>query len=395
VNLAKQSDQRIGAAHADARPAAFEKAGRTTVLVVDDQAVNRHLLKTLLGYQGHTVLEARDGDEALKITRATHPDVVISDIVMPNLDGFQFVNELRKDPRTASVTVVFYTGVFNETRARALARECGVDHLLVKPAEADEILKVVAAAVAESKHRAPKQAPAGFADEHGRLFSGVLSSKILELEREVLRRTEAEAVLQSALNGLEALVAQRTKELREANERLAAEAVTDALTGLYNRRLGDLAERELSRARRSGSKVAFVVVDVDHFKSINDRFGHEAGDRALQAISAVLRREIRHEDLAFRYGGEEFLLMLGCASASDIAPRLEQLRSAVAKEELRYGGLVLGRVTISIGVAIFPDHGATVEDVIRCADSAVYRAKESGRDRVVHFDGSVIGEGAA
>lgn len=356
-----------------------------TVLVVDDQAVNRQLLKTLLGYQGHTVLEARNGEEALRVTRATHPDVVISDIVMPNLDGFQFVHELRKDPTTASVAVVFYTGVFTERRARELADECGVGHLLLKPAEPTQILAVVDAAIAEAARKAPKPVPSDFADEHGRLFSGALSSKILELEDEVRRRSEAEAALQTAYEGLEALVARRTQELREANQRLTAEAVTDPLTGLYNRRIGDLAERELSRAKRGGSKVAFAMVDIDHFKSINDRFGHEAGDKALREISAVLRREIRHEDLAFRYGGEEFLLLLACPSSTAISPRLEQLRSNIARLELTNFDRAIGSATVSIGVAMFPDHGATVDEVARAADVALYWAKEGGRNRVVHF----------
>ena len=356
----------------------------TSVLVVDDQPVNRQLLKTLLGYRGHVVFEARDGDEALRITRATHPDVVVSDIVMPSMDGFQFVNELRRDPTTASTVVVFYTGVFNELKAHALAEQCGVRHHLVKPAEPEKILEVIDAAMADARNPDLIAAAPDFAAEHGKLFSSALSSKIVELEEEIGRRTAAEAALRSAYEGLEALVASRTAELRAANERLAAEAVTDPLTGLYNRRLGDLAERELSRARRQKTKVAFAMVDIDHFKSINDRFGHECGDRALQEVSACLRREIRQEDLAFRYGGEEFLLMLACESAVAIMPRLEQIRAKIAGLEVVQDNRRIGRITVSIGVAIYPEQGAGFEDLVRSADNALYEAKHGGRDRVVY-----------
>ena len=355
-----------------------------TVLVVDDQVVNRQVLKTVLGYKGYAILEARNGEEALRVTRAARPDVVISDIVMPNLDGFQFVSELRKDPTTSTTSVVFYTGVFDEVKARQLARDCGVEHLLTKPAEPAQIIDVVGQAVAESRRGAPKPLAETFTDEYGKLFSAALSSKILELEEEVRRRAEAETALLNAYEGLEAVVAQRTAELREANKRLAAEAVTDPLTGLYNRRLSDLAERELSRARRGRSKVAFAMVDIDHFKSINDRFGHEAGDRVLQQVSGLLRREIRQEDLAFRYGGEEFLLMLACTSAEAITPRLEQLRQHVADMRVTELGMPVDGVTVSIGVAMFPDHGEALDAVVRSADEALYRAKGCGRNQVVH-----------
>ena len=201
----------------------------------------------------------------------------------------------------------------------------------------------------------------------------------------VSERRSTEDSLKAAYAELEGLVAQRTAELRTANERLSTEAVSDPLTGLYNRRyLADFIERELSRTRRAGHKIVFAMIDIDHFKRVNDTFGHEAGDDVLRTLSAFLRAQIRHEDLAFRYGGEEFLLVLPCATFDGVPSRIEQIRERITHVTIEHLHRPLPAITLSIGVAIFPDHGDTADAVIRCADAALYLAKEAGRDRVVY-----------
>jgi len=207
----------------------------------------------------------------------------------------------------------------------------------------------------------------------------------LVMFEDISERRSTEDALKAAYAELEGLVEQRTIELRSANERLSTEAISDPLTGLYNRRyLADFVERELSRTRRAGTKIVFAMIDVDHFKAINDRFGHDAGDDVLRALSSFFRSQIRHEDLAFRYGGEEFLLVLPCATFDAVQRRIEQIGEQVTRVTTEHLDRPLPPVTLSIGVAIFPDHGGTADDVIRCADSALYLAKEGGRNRVVY-----------
>jgi diguanylate cyclase (GGDEF)-like protein/PAS domain S-box-containing protein len=211
----------------------------------------------------------------------------------------------------------------------------------------------------------------------------------LVMFEDVSERRSTEDALKSAYAELEGLVAQRTMELRSANERLSTQAIHDALTGLYNRRyLADFVERELSRTRRGGHKTVFAMIDIDHFKLVNDTFGHEAGDDVLRAVSAFLRAQIRQEDLAFRYGGEEFLLVLHCATFDGIPVRIEKIREQITHVTIEHNHRPLLPVTLSIGVAIFPDHGDSADDVIRCADAALYLAKERGRDRAVYHAGT-------
>jgi diguanylate cyclase (GGDEF)-like protein/PAS domain S-box-containing protein len=214
--------------------------------------------------------------------------------------------------------------------------------------------------------------------------SGDLDYFVVMFE-DVSERRSTEDALKAAYAELEGLVVQRTSELRSANERLSTEAISDPLTGLYNRRyLADFVERELSRTRRSGSKIVFAMVDVDHFKRINDTYGHDAGDDVLRALSTFFRAQIRHEDLAFRYGGEEFLLVLPCATFDGIPNRIDKIRDQLTRLTIEHLHRPLKQVTLSIGVAIFPDHGNSADEVISCADAALYLAKEGGRDRVIY-----------
>lgn len=207
----------------------------------------------------------------------------------------------------------------------------------------------------------------------------------LAMFEDVSERRSTEEALKAAYSELEGLVLQRTAELRSANERLANEAVSDPLTGLYNRRyLGDFVEREISRTRRTGSKIAFAMVDIDHFKRINDTLGHDAGDEVLRQVSSYLTRQIRQEDLAFRYGGEEFLLVLPCVTLAGITARVERICTDLATLSAGENRLALWPLTLSIGVAVFPDDGDSAETVIRCADAALYRAKDAGRNRVAY-----------
>ena len=169
--------------------------------------------------------------------------------------------------------------------------------------------------------------------------------------------------------------------LREA---LREQAMRDPLTGLYNRRFMDeWVQGEVSRTDRAGGSLGIVLVDVDLFKQVNDEHGHEAGDEVLRAIAAALRDSLRPEDISCRYGGDEFILLLSFIDLETLGNRAEDLRSRVAELRLEHDGTELPSVTVSAGFAAYPEHGSSPARVFAAADAALYRAKRSGRNRVL------------
>lgn len=169
--------------------------------------------------------------------------------------------------------------------------------------------------------------------------------------------------------------------LREA---LRNQSIRDPLTGLFNRRyLDDSLQREVRRAARKNRPLSILMLDLDHFKRFNDTFGHEAGDTLLRHFGSFLQSYIRADDLAFRYGGEEFVIILPEASLDAARQRAEKLVLDFKRLDVQYRGMTLGPVTVSVGLAAFPEHGTEAAAVLRAADQALYRAKAEGRDRVV------------
>jgi diguanylate cyclase (GGDEF)-like protein/PAS domain S-box-containing protein len=173
--------------------------------------------------------------------------------------------------------------------------------------------------------------------------------------------------------------------LREA---LRNQSIRDALTGLFNRRyLEETFERELHRAIRTNQPLSVMMFDLDHFKRFNDTHGHDAGDAVLQNVGTFLLRNIRADDIACRYGGEEFVLIFPNSSSSSAQMRAEHLRAALTQFNVLHQGKPLGPITISVGIAEYPHHGATASQLMAEADGALYRAKKAGRDRVVVAEG--------
>ena len=166
-------------------------------------------------------------------------------------------------------------------------------------------------------------------------------------------------------------------------ESLRQQSLVDALTGLHNRRfLDETLRRELLRAARKQAPVAVVLLDVDHFKRFNDTFGHEAGDLVLRHLAMEMKRNVRTSDLACRYGGEEFALVMPEISREDAIERCESLRVAVSRLQVRYGGQPLGPINISLGLAWFPQDGEQMDALLHAADLALYQAKRGGRNRL-------------
>ena len=183
-------------------------------------------------------------------------------------------------------------------------------------------------------------------------------------------------------------LAKRNRDAALLREKLHEQAMRDMLTGLYNRHyVEEWFGLELLRAQRHGRPIAAIMLDIDHFKRFNDSFGHEAGDLVLRELAGVLRRLARQSDVASRYGGEEFLVLLPECPFDAALRKAEQLREEAAKLKLEHNDRALGSVTVSIGVAAFPDHAQEAKALLRCADEALYDAKAAGRDRVVGYSG--------
>jgi diguanylate cyclase (GGDEF)-like protein/PAS domain S-box-containing protein len=209
--------------------------------------------------------------------------------------------------------------------------------------------------------------------DHGGRFAGQLIG-FRDITQRYLAETELQQANMRLVGQLEVIDLLRAQ--------LQEQAIRDALTGLYNRRyLEETLPRELARATRERYPVALVMLDIDRFKTVNDTFGHKAGDLMLQGLGKLLRTQTRRDDIACRYGGEEFVLVFPGMSSELAHQRAEQLRLSFQALRVQYEDQDFS-ATISGGVASFPDHGETDEDLLRAADQALYAAKAAGRNCV-------------
>ena len=193
------------------------------ILVVDDRPTNRDLLVTILGYRKHRVLQAGDGEEALRVVRSERPELVIADILMPVLDGYGFVRLLRADSEIGHTPVIFWSAGYLADEARTLAHACGVTEILTKPCEPGEIFEKVEFALGNKAETTTPSVDAEFGDKHLRLLTDKLAQKVDELENEIVERKRVELALRESQELLESRVRERTAELASANESLRTE----------------------------------------------------------------------------------------------------------------------------------------------------------------------------
>ncbi|HLX79235.1 MAG TPA: diguanylate cyclase [Burkholderiales bacterium] len=346
-----------------------------TVLIVDAVQADRRFVASLLRNHGHRVLEASDDGDAIELLRSEQPDLMLIDILAPGMDGCQFVLKVRSDPGVVQPRLLLRTIASSEAEARALAHAFGAAFAL-KPTNPEMLIAVVNSVLSE----APPQ-PGGQNPEMSSM--GLLLQPVIKLVRRVAERN---AQLEVARTALDLEIKKRIwaeQELMQANRLLRDQAMRDVVTGLHNRRyLEESLPREEARARRTGQPFAVMMVDVDHFKTFNDTLGHAAGDTVLRGVGQCIASLARGEDITVRYGGDEFALVIQ-ATQQIVWQRAEALRQSVRKLEVGRNGQQFGPVTLSVGIALFPDQGESGHAVLHAADAALIRSKQEGRNRVI------------
>lgn len=293
-------------------------------LVADDDTASRLLLQRMLTKWGYDVVTASEGEEAWNIlTGDNSPDLAVLDWMMPGLDGVEVCRRIRALDLSSPPYLILLTSR-GDKQDIATGLESGASDYVQKPFDHDELRARLLV---------------------GRRFAE-LNSKLLETQRELQRQ-----------------------------------ALTDPLTHIMNRRaiLGRLTE-EMARAPRQGLPLSIGVMDIDHFKLVNDRYGHAGGDSVLQKVVERSLRALRAYDALGRIGGEEFLIVMPGVGARDASIVLERIRHSVRQATIELQGVEIS-VTVSIGGAV--NGGEAPEELLHLADEALYRAKGEGRDRVV------------
>jgi diguanylate cyclase (GGDEF)-like protein len=360
-----------------------------TVLVVEERPINRRFLVTLLQERGHRLLEAADGKEALGIVRAEKPEAIIIELLTPKMDACQFATQLEAESLTIRPRLIIRAPSYVEAEGRIVAKAFRAS-FVVRPTNPEVLLAVVGTALARAGPESSSE-PRKPVEDYLRLIAGTLQNYAESLDRmnaQLDRRvTERDVRLEIVRAALDQEIKKRLwaeRELTQSNHHLKDQVMHDGLTGLYNRRyLEESLAREESRARRSGRSLGVMMIDIDEFKRFNDTLGHAAGDAVLRAMGQYLLMAARGEDIVCRYGGEEFVVVMSRAPYDTVLYRAEILRQGVQNLEVEYEGRLVGPITVSIGVGIFPDQGDSVEAALRVADTALYQAKQLGRNRVV------------
>jgi diguanylate cyclase (GGDEF)-like protein len=295
------------------------------VLMVEDSPAALDVYCERLKRRGYSVSGASSAEDARRELSTTVPDIVLLDVFMPGVSGFDLLREMRNTPRTATIPVIL-TSALTDTKHIVEGLSLGANDYVTKPI----VMPILAARM-----------------------EGLLRSS------QLVKRLEVQTELLSNL------------------------AAFDELTGVYNRRsLFHHLEAELSRCERYGRSLSLLMLDVDHFKHVNDHYGHLAGDAALRSVAATLQSILRVMDLVCRYGGEEFCVILPETNETGAYSAAERLRSAVERQLFSHSSNSIA-LTVSIGVASWvPAATATIPDLLARADEALLEAKQGGRNQV-------------
>lgn len=314
---------------------------KVPILIVDDLPQNILALEAVIADMGFDIITAPSGNDALRLSLKHDFALILLDVQMPRMNGFEVARLIRSNPKTSHFPIIFVTAGMKDLLDQIEGYETGAVDYLMKPFE-----------------------------------PVILRSKVRVFQELYQQRK----VIEKFYSNLEQLVEERTAELKEANETISHLAATDELTKLFNRRyFNERLAASISASRRHEHPLAITMVDIDHFKAVNDNFGHSEGDQILKDFAELLRERLRTEDVAARWGGEEFIILLPHTTCDAAAALAERIR--VAFEQRSDSARP---ITLSASFGVVDLQGEESADTfIRRADAALYRAKHEGRNRVV------------
>lgn len=325
---------------------------KVNILIVDDRAENILVLENLLDGPDRKIVKATSGNEALEKLIDHDFALVILDVQMPDMDGFEVATHMRKSEKARNVPIVFVTALSKEQKFIFKGYEVGAVDYLFKPIE-----------------------------------PSILTSKVnvfLDLHRQKRMLEEQARELKVKVDEL----SEARKQLEKVNKVLEDLSSQDGLTGLLNRRrFEEIADSEWRRAMRLKTTVALIMADIDCFKSYNDRYGHLAGDTCLKKVAMVMSENLRRAgDHLARFGGEEFVIILSNIDKEGALAVAERIRESIEELGIPHeDSPVSDHVTVSLGVAsVVPHHGSSYSLLINSADKAMYSAKQAGRNRTVY-----------
>ena len=302
------------------------------ILAVDDDPMTLISLSATLSAENRIILTASDGEEALQISQKQQPHLIITDWRMPKLSGIELCKTLRKAKTTRHKYIIMLTSCETDNELIA-AFDAGINDYIVKPFS-------------------PK----------------VLLARVSSGERLIRYQQKIRAY---------------ATQLANANKKLQNMAMTDFLTGLPNRRNALVRLKNLvAEVQRYGEPLSCIMIDIDHFKKINDTYGHENGDIVLQKLAEILEEKARSYDMVSRWGGEEFLIICARSDNEDTFQLAERLRKAVAKTTIKLQETVDTTLTISLGIASWSSEYQDAKQLLKEADNCLYLAKANGRNRV-------------
>lgn len=304
----------------------------SNILIVDDSLINLNLLGQVLIGQGYQVLPVNNGRDAIAAAIAAPPDLILLDVRMPDMDGYQVCQQLKADERTRSIPIIFLSGL-GDTEDKLKAFQVGGVDYVTKPFHPEE----------------------------------------------VLARVRTHLALEKARSQLEST----NRELKDALTREELLARTDWLTGVLNRsHFFSLGLHEFMNSVRYDRPISILMFDIDHFKQVNDQFGHPTGDLVLRRIAQTAAGQIRSSDVIGRYGGEEFIILFPMTNVGQALAMVERIRREIDLLRVETDKGVV-KVTISLGLTERLLEGDSLESMINRADQAMYAAKRGGRNRLV------------
>ncbi len=322
------------------------------ILIVDDSPDNIAIASMILEKDNYEIMTASSGAQALEMAHKTRPDVILLDIQMPQMDGFQVCQHLKANPDTDGIPVLFVSAVHRDAESVSRGLSMGGDDYITKPFNSMEL----------------------------RARVNVLARLKRHVDELLEKNFELEAANQALAHSIE--------RLTQAQKVLEQLAITDPLTGLYNRRYFEERMQEtFSLIGRQKVSIHLLMFDLDHFKVVNDRWGHSVGDAVLVHFSEIMRHCVRRHDIIARIGGEEFVVAMLNIPLEQAQRAAERIRNEIESVPYKVGPESIP-VTTSVGLAMLPvvdDPGTaiTLNGLLKMADDALYRAKSEGRNRLV------------